>query len=100
MIEKGGLQKRDNDNGREGGGRAIIQRNRFTNRGSEGIEELQAGWNKSPNDDNDDDDDGHDNYSLFSPLGFQHEISNNGGSAPRYRRSLKASLAIKKESRW
>ena len=93
------MQKRDNDNGRRG--EAIIQRNRFTNRGSEGIEELQAGWNKSPNDDDDDDDDddGHDNYSLFSPLGFHHEISNNGGSAPRYRRSLKASLAIKKESR-
>lgn len=54
----------------ERGGGVIIQRNRFTNRGSEGIEELQAGWNKSPNDDNDDDDDGHDNYSLFSPLGF------------------------------
>lgn len=39
----------------------IIQGNRFTNRGSGGIEELQARWNKSPNDD------GHDNYSLFSP---------------------------------
>lgn len=39
----------------------IIQGNRLTNRESEGIEELQAPWNKSPNDD------GHDNYSLFSP---------------------------------
>lgn len=92
-----GIAAGNNDNGREAGGEAIIQRNRFTNRGSEGIEELQAVWNKSSNDDNDDD--GHDNYSLFSPLGFHHEISNNGGSAPRYRRSLKASLAIKKESR-
>lgn len=42
-----GIAAGNNDNGREAGGEAIIQRNRFTNRGSEGIEELQAGGTKA-----------------------------------------------------